>query len=80
MSRPAAQQAPGVIRVRQSGDRADIEAVAAVLAGIYKVLDRSRPRPNHYDPASGSTSPSAPARPVLPRRLTAPDAARRARH
>ena len=50
MSRPAAQQAPGVIKVRLSGDRADIEVVAAVLAGTCMVLDRSGPRPNHYDP------------------------------
>ena len=68
MSRPAAQQAPGVIRVRLSGDRADIEAVAAVLAGICKVLDRSRPRPNHYHPGERIylTIRTGPPRPAAP--------------
>ena len=47
--RPAARQAPGVVKVRLSGDRADIEAAAAALAGICEVLDRSGPRPNRYD-------------------------------
>jgi hypothetical protein len=50
MSRPARQQAPGVVKVRLSGDRADMDAVAAVLADACEVLDRSGPRPNHYDP------------------------------
>ena len=45
-----AQQAPGVVKVRLSGDRAGIESVAAVLADACEVLDRSRPRPNDYDP------------------------------
>jgi hypothetical protein len=45
-----AQQAPGVVKVRLSGDRADIEAAAAALAGICEVLDRSGFRPNRYDP------------------------------
>ncbi len=50
MSRPAAQQAPGVVKVRLSGDRADIGTVAAVLADACEVLDQSGPRPNRYDP------------------------------
>ena len=45
-----AQQAPGVVKVRLSGDRADIEIAAAVLAAMFAVLDQSRPRPNDYDP------------------------------
>ena len=45
-----AQQAPGVVKVRLSGSRVDIEAAAAALAGICEVLDRSGPRPNRYDP------------------------------
>jgi hypothetical protein len=50
VSRPAAQQVSGVVKVRLSGDCADIDTVAAVLAGQYEVLDRPGPRPNHYDP------------------------------
>ena len=46
----AARQAPGVVKVRLSGDRADIESIAAMLAGACEVLDRSRARPNDYDP------------------------------
>jgi hypothetical protein len=49
-SRPAAGQVPGVVKVRLSGERAGIEAVAAILAGICQVLDRSGPRPNCHDP------------------------------
>ena len=45
-----ARQAPGVVKVRLSGTRADIEAVTAVLAGHCQVLDRSGPRPNRYEP------------------------------
>ena len=48
--RRAPLQAPGVVKVRLSGERADVDIVAAVLAGICEVLDRSGPRPNHYDP------------------------------
>ena len=50
MSRPAARQAPSVVKVRLCGDRADIDAVAATLAGICEVLDRSGPRRNRDDP------------------------------
>ncbi len=50
MTRPASQRAPGVVKVRLSGDRADIDIVAAVLAGTCEVLDRSGPRVNRYDP------------------------------
>jgi hypothetical protein len=50
MTRRAARQAPGVVKVRLSGNRAGIDLVAAVLADSCEVLDRSRPRPNHYDP------------------------------
>jgi hypothetical protein len=50
MTRPAARQAPGVVRVRLSGERAGIDLAAAVLAGSCEVLDRSGPRPNRYDP------------------------------
>lgn len=42
--------APGVVKVRLSGDRDDIERAAAALAGRFEVLDRSAPRPNRYDP------------------------------
>jgi hypothetical protein len=45
-----AQQAPGVAKIRLSGDRADIEAAAFALAGICEVLNRSGPRSNRYDP------------------------------
>ena len=45
-----AQQAPGVVKVRLSGDRADIDTVAAMLADTCEVLARSGPRPNDYDP------------------------------
>ncbi len=44
------QQAPGVVKVRLSGDRAGIDTVAALLAGCCQVLDRSGPHPNRYDP------------------------------
>ena len=50
MNRPATGQAPGVVKVRLSGERADIDMVAAVLAGVCQVLDRSGSRPNHSDP------------------------------
>jgi hypothetical protein len=50
MTRRAARQAPGVVKVRLSGDRADIDLVAAVLTGSCEVLGRSGPRPNRYDP------------------------------
>jgi hypothetical protein len=50
MSRPVARQAPDVVKVRLSGDRADIETVVAALAACCEVLDRSGPRPNRYDP------------------------------
>jgi hypothetical protein len=68
MSRPAARQAPGVVKVRLSGDRADIEAVTAVLAGACEVLDRSGPRPNSYDPGERVylTIRACPARPAGP--------------
>ena len=42
--------APEEVKVRLSGDLADIEAVTAVLARCCEVLDRSGPRPNRYDP------------------------------
>jgi hypothetical protein len=45
-----AGQAPGVVKVRLSGDPADIETVTAMLAGNCQVLDRSGPRLNRYDP------------------------------
>lgn len=63
---PAARQAPGVVKVRLSGDRADIEAAAAALAGICEVLDRSGPRPNRYDPGERVylTIRTGPARPA----------------
>jgi hypothetical protein len=46
----AAGQAPGVVKVRLSGDPAGIETVTAMLAGNCQVLDRSGPRLNRYDP------------------------------
>src|SRR5262249_17373061 len=65
-SRPAPRQAPGVVKVRLSGDRADIEATAAALAGSSEGLDRSGPRPNRYDPPDGvyPTVRPGPARPA----------------
>jgi hypothetical protein len=48
--RPAAQTAPGVVKVRLSGDPGDIETAAAVLAACCEILDRSGPRVNRYDP------------------------------
>ena len=64
--RPAARQAPGVVKVRLSGDHADIEAAAAALAGSCEVLDRSGPRPNRYDPGERVylTIRTGPARPA----------------
>jgi hypothetical protein len=52
MSRQAqAGQAPGVVKIRLSGERADIEQAAGLLARAgAEVLDRSRPRPNRDDP------------------------------
>jgi hypothetical protein len=69
MSRPAAGQAPGVVKVRLSGERADIDMIAAVLAGICQVLDRSGSRPNRYDPGERiyltiRIGPAHPARPL----------------
>jgi hypothetical protein len=46
---PAAPAA-GAIKVRLSGELAGIDAVLAVLATAYEVLDLSGPRPNRYDP------------------------------
>jgi hypothetical protein len=59
---------PGVVKVRLSGDRADLDTVAAVLAGSCEVLDRSGPRPNDYDPGERvylivRTGPADPAGP-----------------
>jgi hypothetical protein len=61
-----AQQVPGVVKVRLSDDRADIDTVAAVLAGTCEVLDRSGPRPNSYDPGERVylTIRTGPARPA----------------
>ena len=66
MSRP--QQAPGVVKVRLSGDPADIEMAAAALAARCEVLDRSGPRVNRYDPGERVylTIRTAPARPGGP--------------
>jgi hypothetical protein len=51
MSRQAQPQPPGVVKVRLSGERADIGRVAELLArGSTEVLDASGPRPNRYDP------------------------------
>jgi hypothetical protein len=68
VTRPAAQQPPGVVKVRLSGDRADIAAVAGLLADICEVLDRSGPRPNRYDPGERVhlTIRTGPARPAGP--------------
>lgn len=42
--------APGVVKVRLSGEPDDISRVAALLAGSgVEVLDRSGSRPNRYD-------------------------------
>jgi hypothetical protein len=43
--------APGVIKIRLTGDEADISRAAELLteAGA-EVLDASGPRPNRYDP------------------------------
>jgi hypothetical protein len=53
-ARPAvadvAGPAPEVVKVRLSGERAGIETVLTVLAAACEVLERSRPRPNRYDP------------------------------
>lgn len=50
MTGPAGQ-APGVVKVRLSGELADINLIAALLAGIgAELVDRSGPRPNRYDP------------------------------
>jgi hypothetical protein len=66
--RRAPLQAPGVVKARLSGDRADIDTVAAVLVGICEVLDRSGPRPNSYDPGERVylTIRTGPARPAAP--------------
>ncbi|MBO0820991.1 MAG: hypothetical protein J2P26_09100 [Nocardiopsaceae bacterium] len=46
-----ARQAPGVVKVRLSGQLADIKQIATLLAGTgAELVDRSGPRPNHYDP------------------------------
>lgn len=43
--------APGVVRVRLSGEPADIDRVAGLLAGQgTEVLDTTGPRPNRIDP------------------------------
>jgi hypothetical protein len=60
-----------VVKVRLSGERAEVDMVAAVLAGSCEVLDRSGPRPNHYDPGEWVylTIRTGPARPAgLPHR------------
>ena len=48
--------APGVVKVRLSGDPADIEVVAEILSGYpgagVEVLDRSAPYPNRRDPGA----------------------------
>lgn len=49
-----AGQAPGVVKVRLSGDLGDIEVVAEILSGYpgapVEDLDRSAPYPNRRDP------------------------------
>jgi hypothetical protein len=46
-----AGQAPGVVKVRLSGQLADINQIAALLADSgAELVDRSGPRPGHYDP------------------------------
>ena len=67
-----AGQVPGVVKVRLSGARADIETAAAALAARWEVLDRSGPRPNRYDPGERVYLTIAPAPPR--KRITAPDA------
>jgi hypothetical protein len=43
--------APGVVKVRLSGEPEDIDRVAAMLARHgAEVLDTHGPRPNRYDP------------------------------
>jgi len=43
--------APGVVKIRLSGELDDIGALAAVLAAAgVEVIDRSGPRANRYDP------------------------------
>ena len=43
--------APGVVKVRLSGEMADIVAVTELLAQAgVEVLDMTGPRPNRYDP------------------------------
>lgn len=49
-ARPGRSSRGNVVKVRLSGDRAAIQAAAAVLAATGQVLDRSGPRPNRYDP------------------------------
>ena len=58
--------APGVVKVRLSGELADIEALAAALTGpaAVEVIDRSGPRANRYDPGQ---------RVYLTVRITTPD-------
>ena len=44
-------QAPGVVKVRLSGDVADMDMVTAMLAAAgAEILDQSAPRPNRRDP------------------------------
>jgi hypothetical protein len=51
VNRPAAAgPVPGVVKVRLIGDRKDIDSAAAALTDRFEVVDRSRPRPNRYDP------------------------------
>lgn len=45
-------QAPGVVKVRLSGEHGDVEDLAEVLTAspAVEVLDRSAPYPNRRDP------------------------------
>jgi hypothetical protein len=48
-----AEQAPGVVGIRLSGDAADLEALAGMLAGLpgAEILSRSAGRPNRHEPS-----------------------------
>jgi hypothetical protein len=62
------QQAPGVVGVRLSGDQADADALAGMLAALpgVEILSRSAGRPNRYDPGERVSLPVRVTRPAAP--------------
>ncbi len=56
MTRPAAELAPGVVKIRLSGGPADLNWMTALLA-VYdgcgiEIIERSAPRRNRRDPGA----------------------------